>query len=143
LSGGHRRAKNGDYVSAYGGIENAWADVRVIAGVHGPWISGIVRPGVEDTKVYAARASRISGHWIGDRLKAIVSVNAEGFDVPGSGLSNTVEFEFATNEDGEIAELVASFPSCFIDDEAFDQIVQHDVEAAKLLLSLEIDDFDD
>jgi hypothetical protein len=143
LSGGHRRAKNGDYVSAYGGIENAWADVRVTAGVNGPWISGIVRPGVEDAKVYAARASRISGHWIGDRLKAIVSVNAEGFDVPGSGMSNGVEFEFATNEDGEIAELVASFPSCFIDDELFDEIVQHNVEAAKLLLALEIDDLDD
>jgi hypothetical protein len=143
LSGGHRRAKNGDYVSAYGGIENAWADVRVTAGVHGPWISGIVRPGVEDSKVYAARASRISGHWIGDRLKAIVSVNAEGFDVPGSGMSNAVEFEFATNEDGEIAELVASFPSCFIDDDLFDEIVEHNVEAAKLLLALEIDDLDD
>jgi len=109
LAGGHRRAPNGDYESAYGGIENAWADVRVTAGVHGPWLSGIVRPGTPDDKVYAARASRISGHWKGGRLKAIVSVNAEGFDVPGSGFA---AFEFSTDEAGIVDELVASFPVC-------------------------------
>ena len=85
---------------------NAWCDVRVIAGVHGPWLSGVVRPGVaeDDAKVYVARASRISGHWKGDRLKMIVCCNAEGFDVPGSG--------FSTNADGEILELIASYPGC-------------------------------
>ena len=87
---------------------NAWCDVRVTAGVHGPWLSGVVRPGValDDAKVYVARASRISGHWKGDRLKMIVSCNAEGFDVPGSG------FSFSTNADGEVSELVASYPAC-------------------------------
>ncbi|NNC74975.1 MAG: hypothetical protein HKN93_05625 [Acidimicrobiia bacterium] len=87
---------------------NAWCDVRVIAGVHGPWLSGVVRPHVaeDDAKVYVARASRISGHWKGARLKMIVSCNAEGFDVPGSG------FSFSTNADGEVAELVASYPGC-------------------------------
>jgi hypothetical protein len=142
LSGGHRRAPNGDYVSAYGGIENAWADVRVIPGVHGPWISGVVRPGVEDSKVYAARASRISGHWIGDRLKAIVSVNAEGFDVPGSGMSQKIEFEFATNNEGRVAELVASFPTCFVDENE-QNFANESVEAEKLLLSLQLEDMED
>lgn len=142
LSGGHRRAPNGDYVSAYGGIENAWADVRVIPGVHGPWISGVVRPGVEDAKVYAARASRISGHWIGDRLKAIVSVNAEGFDVPGSGMSEKVEFLFSTNDEGRVAELVASFPSCFVDDEDENVFADESLEAEKLLLSLQLEDIE-
>lgn len=140
LSGGHRRAPNGDYVSAYGGIENAWADVRVVPGVHGPWISGVVRPGVDSSKVYAARASRISGHWIGDRLKAIVSVNAEGFDVPGSGMSQIVEFEFATNNEGRVAELVASFPTCFVDNEDTDLFDDESVEAEKILLALELED---
>ena len=139
LSGGHRKSRNGDYVSAYGGIENAWADVRVVAGKHGPWISGVVRPGVDDANVYAARASRISGHWVGGRLKAIVSVNAEGFDVPGSGLAAQVEYEFALNEDGAVAELVASLPTCFEEEET---VETHDntVEANKILLSLQLED---
>jgi hypothetical protein len=80
---------------------NAWADVRIIPGVHGPWISGIVRPGTPEDKIYAARASRISGHWKGGRLKAIVSCNAEGYDVPGSG--------FSINSKGLVDELVASY----------------------------------
>lgn len=104
LSGGHRFGP--DLEQAYGGIENAWADVRVIEGRLGPWLSGMVRPGVEDEQVYAARASRISGHWQQGRLKAIVSVNAEGFDVPGSG------FAFRTDADGEVTEFVAAFPPC-------------------------------
>lgn len=84
-------------------IENAWCDVRVVAGKHGPWMCGVVRPGVTDEQIYAARASRVSGHWKGGRLKAIMSVNAEGFDVPGSG------FSFKTNAKGEVMELVASY----------------------------------
>jgi len=104
LEGGHRKASDGDYVSAYGGIENAWADVRITAGRLGPWLSGYVRPGVEEKQVLAARASRLSGHWKGSRLKAIVCVNAEGFDVPGDG--------FSIDENGHVDELVASFPAC-------------------------------
>jgi len=110
LNGGHRKAKDGDYISAYGGVENAWADVRVTAGKLGPWLSGYVRPGIEDQQVLAARASRISGHWKGSRLKAIVSVNAEGFDVPGDG--------FSVDENGFVDELVASFPVCADDADA-------------------------
>lgn len=85
---------------------NAWCDVRVIAGVHGPWVSGVVRPGValDDVKTYVARASQISGHWKGSRLKMIVACNAPGFDVPGSG--------FSTNSRDEVDELVASYPGC-------------------------------
>lgn len=99
LKGGHTPLSK-----ALDSVEHAWADVRVVAGVHGPWLSGVVRPGTCDEDVYAARASRISGHWKQGRLKAIVSVNAEGFDVPGSGLM------FQTNSKGEILDLVASYP---------------------------------
>ena len=112
--GGHRPSKSAATIEqAYGGIENAWCDVRVTEGQFGPWISGRVRPGVSDETVYAARASRISGHWVGGRLKAIVSVNAEGFDVPGSGAEADLVagFAFATNDE-EVVELVASFPAC-------------------------------
>jgi hypothetical protein len=113
--GGHRKAKSAPTIEqAYGGIENSWADVRVIEGQHGPWISGLVRPGVSDELLYAVRASRISGHWVNGRLKAIVSVNVPGYEVPGSGEFNvdfSTGFAFATNDQG-VSELVASFPGC-------------------------------
>lgn len=113
--GGHRPAGSAATIEdAYGGIENSWCDVRVTEGRFGPWVSGRVRPNVDDDVVYAARASRISGHWVGGRLKAIVSVNAEGFDVPGSTPAErdlVAGFAFSV-DDGGVSELVASFPSC-------------------------------
>ena len=107
--GGHRPANGAvSLEDVYGGIENAWCDVRMTEGRFGPWISGFLRPGVADEVVYAARASRISGHWVAGKLKAIVSVNAEGFDVPGSGVP---AFAFQTKGD-TLLEMVASFPTC-------------------------------
>lgn len=138
LEGGHRKAPDGDYISAYGGIENAWADVRITAGRLGPWLSGYVRPGVEEKQVLAARASRLSGHWKGSRLKAIVSVNAEGFDVPGIG--------FSVDENGFIDELVASFPVCADDSPQlaldFSEALAGDVDQlrGRLDLALALDD---
>ena len=113
--GGHRKAGGKqDLEQSYGGIENTWCDVRISEGRLGPWISGIVRPGTPDEVVYAARASRISGHWLSGKLKAIVSVNAEGFDVPGDPFSTG--FSFVTSDTG-VTELVASFPGCLKTDE--------------------------
>lgn len=113
--GGHRKIGGKAAEDAYGGIENAWCDVRITEGVHGPWLSGVVRPGVPDDVIYAARASRISGHWVGGKLKAIVSVNAEGFEVPGTGddlaLDLAAGFAVHVDETG-VCELVASFPAC-------------------------------
>lgn len=108
FEGGHpdRPIGNGDPAKAYGGIENAWADVRTTAGLHGPWIAGVVRPGVSDESIYAARASRISGHWAPDgRLLAIVSVNTPGNEVPRA--------KVWTDGEGNVLELVASYvPDC-------------------------------
>lgn len=120
--GGHRPLASAKTVEdAYGGIENTWADVRITEGVHGPWISGRVRLGVDDETLYAVRASRLSGHWLSGKLKAIVSVNAEGFDVPGDAEAELVAgFAFATDDNG-VCELVASFPSC-ADGEPSDQL---------------------
>lgn len=101
LFNGHPRiAKGEDVEAAYGGVENAWADVRIVDGRFGPWMSGRVRPGVDPDLVYAARASKISGHWLRGNLKAIVSVNAEGFNVP---------YQFTLDGSGEVEQLVASF----------------------------------
>ena len=135
LEGGHKKAPDGDYVSAYGGIENSWADVRATAGKLGPWLSGYVRPGIEDRHVLAARASRISGHWKGSRLKAIVSVNAEGFDVPGDG--------FSIDADGLIDELVASFPTCIeesVEEQPEFTAAERERLALRSTLALAVDD---
>lgn len=86
---------------AYGNVENTWADVRVVAGKYGPWVSGRIRPGLSDDLIYKARASHVSGHWIDDELVAIVSCNVPAFR-PGAG--------FAAVEEGRVVELVASFP---------------------------------
>lgn len=63
----------------------AWADVRVVDGRHGPWVSGVARPHIshEMAERYVARASRISGHWEHEHgpLRMIVSVNAEGYPI--------------------------------------------------------------
>lgn len=62
---------------------NAWADVRVTDGRHGPWVCGVVRPHIAADMAarYIAEASRLSGHWKGDNLRMIISCNAEGFPI--------------------------------------------------------------
>ena len=78
LYGGHISLKD-----AADDPKNAWADVRVIDGKHGPWISGVARPHIthDMAERYVARASRISGHWKSETLRMIVSVSAEGYPV--------------------------------------------------------------
>lgn len=113
--GGHRPSRSAPTIEqAYGGIENAWCDVRIIEGKHGPWMSGRVRPGVAEDVLYAARASRLSGHWVNGALRAIVSVNVPAFNVAGASEAErelVAGFAFHTEGD-EITELVASFPTC-------------------------------
>jgi hypothetical protein len=137
LREGHKRAKNGDYIDGYGGTENAWADVRITVGRLGPWLSGYVRPGADSEAVLVGRASRISGHWKGARLKAVVSVNAEAFDVPGDG--------FAIDADGHVSELVASFPECddFDDPEVIEDAITNALRKHRTELKLAVQDMDD
>jgi hypothetical protein len=136
FQGGHpdRPIGDGDPYKAYGGIENAWADVRVTPGVHGPWVAGVVRPGMTSSVIYAARASSISGHWAPDgRLLAIVSVNVPGNEVPRTN-------KIWTDEDGEVLELVASFvPDCATPADDQLAIVAVDVLEELLLLDDESD----
>lgn len=141
--GGHRPAKSAKTIEeAYGGIENSWCDVRITEGRLGPWMSGFVRPGVPEGTVYAVNASRVSGHWVGDRLKAVVSVNAEGFDVPGateSELELVAGFAFHTDAEG-VSELVASFPECAAVEEPERVAANVQAEADALLLALLLED---
>lgn len=64
----------------------AWADVAVGEDQYGIWVAGMVRPGVSDETVHAARASALSGDWrpIGGGLElvAALSVNSPGFPIP-------------------------------------------------------------
>ena len=78
LYGGHISLKD-----AADDPKNAWADVRVSDGKHGPWVSGVARPHIahEMAERYVARASRISGHWKTGVLRMIVSVSAEGYPI--------------------------------------------------------------
>jgi hypothetical protein len=96
---------NGGWQKALENVENVWAAVRVVPGVHGPWLSGIVVPSKadDDAAIFAARLNQISGHWKGGRLKVIASVVTPGYEVAAS---------FSTNGADEVDELVASYPGC-------------------------------
>lgn len=145
FKGGHPKAgslRKTSVEDAYGGVENTWADVRVVDGALGPWLSGYVRPGVDEETIVAARASKISGHWLGGKLMAIVSVNVAGYDVPTDS--------FSMNEDGFVDELVASFPACTDsdetsaseDDEHADDTAD-EVDLTDLAFALHMQDLDD
>ena len=138
LLGGHPKAGSvtpETINKAYGDIENTWADVRLSDGRFGPWISGRVRPGTPPEKVYAARASRISGHWLNDELFAIVSCNAEGFEVEGN---DEIEVEM---EDGRVLSLVASFSMGTVDDaDQSEHASDHRAEASLAFILLDPDD---
>jgi hypothetical protein len=120
LVGGHK-ATAAAINDAMEDTANVWADVHCIDGKLGPWVSGRVRPGVDPEKVYVAKASRISGHWRLDQktgvkqLRAIASVNCEGFDVPAYQVSM---------EDGVVTDLVASWQIEDVPESPAAQIVQ-------------------
>lgn len=57
-----------------------WADVHVVDGVHGPWLSGVLRPGITETQLRVLRALALSGEWVDD-LAAVLTVNCSGLPV--------------------------------------------------------------
>lgn len=128
LVGGHPEVgpTDEDFNQAYGGVENTVADVRVIPGRFGPWVSGRVRPGATPEQIYAARASRYSGHWRRGRLRAAVGVNVAAFDVGGSG--RDLVASFTLDENGEVLDLIAGF-QC---DDAITEIETEQVETPPL-----------
>lgn len=132
FEGGHpdKPLGEGDVWKAYGGVENAWADVRVTEGVYGPWASGYVRPSVTDDVVIVARASGVSGHWATDgRLKAIVSVNSRGYDTPSRATGKVI-----TDAEGHVLEVVAGFLGC-PDEQTNDSVT---ITASNLTLSPQV-----
>lgn len=91
LYGGHISLKE-----ACDDPKNAWADVTMHVGKHGPWMSGVVRPHIAEdaAQQHVASASRTSGHWKDGKLRMIISCSVPGFNIDGAT---------------EPGELVASF----------------------------------
>ena len=87
LAGGHAplNASAGDAVEHYDDTASAVADVNVGEDAHGIWISGGLRPGIDEGAIRALRASAPSGDWrpINGNLElvAICQVNTPGFPV--------------------------------------------------------------
>lgn len=79
------------------------ADVTVGEDAHGIWLSGALRPGMDDTRVREVLGASPSGdwRWIGGELDlcAILGVNSGGFPILAS----------AHVEDGEVRALIAGY----------------------------------
>lgn len=75
----------------YADVSRAWADVAIGEDAIGIWVSGIVRPGIPDEMVHAARASALSGDWrlLGGALElvAVLSVNTPAFPIQAAGFT--------------------------------------------------------
>lgn len=122
---------------AYGGIENAWGDVRVVDGRIGPWYSGRVRPDMPANSIYAARASAVSGHWKRGELQAVVSVNQPGYLIPGTEIR--ADRGGASFEEGEIVDLVASLRLPPADPEKMREAVAAEVKRQLSLTTFDSD----
>src|SRR5690625_223734 len=65
------------------------ADVRATDGIHGIWLTGVLRPNVSPTQIRELRAAPLSGDWrdMGGNLElvAALAVNMPGFPVPRPG----------------------------------------------------------
>jgi hypothetical protein len=110
---GTEKAMAAAYLKLADGIDNVWADVRMTVGLHGPWFSGYVRPGLAEDDIAAARGSSVSGHWINGKLKFVVSVAAPGFDMAGPDLEVAASLDgFRVDEEGAVVELFAGLPPC-------------------------------
>ena len=73
-------------VQHYDESRSAVCDVAIGEDRHGIWVSGALRPDVDDLKVRTLRASSVSGDWrpINGNLElvAVCSVNVPGFPIP-------------------------------------------------------------
>lgn len=58
------------------------AAVRVGEDAHGIWFAGAVMPDVTEAQIARLRASGVSGHWNGQELTIIHTVNSPGFPIP-------------------------------------------------------------
>lgn len=57
-----------------------WASVHITDGQYGPWMSGVLRPGLTETQVAVLRRLSLSGEWASE-LGGILAVNTPGLPV--------------------------------------------------------------
>jgi len=103
LLGGHKATRQ-VINDALESMENVWASVTVTDGKLGPWMCGVVSPGITDEALHAARSGRISGHWLNGELYAVASVPVAGFTT-----ERATNFQVELNPDNEVEYLAASF----------------------------------
>jgi hypothetical protein len=88
LTGGHAplEASVSEAVAHYDDTRSAFCDVTAGEDDYGIWVSGALRPDVNDIQLRAIRASSVSGDWrpINGNLElvAVCAVNVPGFPIP-------------------------------------------------------------
>ena len=102
---GHRDAKLILSESAdqayFDNVNNAWAAVRIGEDETGIWFSGVVLPGMDPDHLTKIEASgQVSGEWLGNALRACLTVNVPGFPVQQA----SVEYD----DSGNVLALAAS-----------------------------------
>jgi hypothetical protein len=119
LNGGHAplTATVAEAVAHYDNTQSAVADVTIGEDDHGIWVSGALRPDVDELKLRRLRASGVSGDWrpINGALEliAISAVNVPGFPIPrarvaggqpvalvAAGVAPLIEASLRRNDEG-------------------------------------------
>jgi hypothetical protein len=137
--GGHPDAplQPGQEHKAYGGVENAWANIVVSDGRFGPWYCGRVIPGLSEHALHVARSTGVSGHWKRGELQCVVSVNVRGYHVmPGTEIR--ADHGGASFDDDGVVDLVAGLRLPLKSPERMRDEVAADV-SAKLNTSMTMD----
>lgn len=101
----HRNAKRILTESAtqahFDNLKNAWAAVRIGEDENGIWYSGVVLPKVDEEDLVKIEASgQVSGEWKYDELRALLTVNVEGFAIERA----SAEYD----DEGNVIALAAS-----------------------------------
>lgn len=129
LRGGHPKGLLGssqdEVERAYGDVDNAWGDYRIVDGKIGPWISGRCRPGITPSDLSKALCSPISGHWLQGDLVAVVTVN-----VPANEVRDSRRYSYSADGDTYALEMVASFGPPVVDEPVAPEAPQPDFARA-------------
>lgn len=68
----------------YANAANGWADVHVVDGQYGIWMSGVLRPDLTDMDLRVLRALSLSGDWrgLGGHLEMVGALSCNGPGLP-------------------------------------------------------------
>ena len=112
LTGGHAplEASVAEAVAHYDNTDSAIMDVAVGEDRHGIWVTGALRPTVNDNQLRAIRASSVSGDWrpINGNLEmvAVCAVNVPGFPIPRARVASGQAVALVAAGTGELVDLM-------------------------------------